>query len=1065
MKRFSQNKNKRIRVNPIKIESAYYRNFKNKINEVKLKDIKEDDDFFKTVKQSKTAKGLIDDTKGAYVIKKTPGQRVKDSKRGIGYKIDSKCLGIQTDGLFYFETSSQTYGNKSYSQLVQLVNIDNAVENCLLEREKNKKLEKSFIDKQSILAINGEIKVYCSCVKRGTWIRTLDGWKRIETVTTEDFVLSSDGKFHKVYGLLKRDKNINKEKFCFKVKNSPFELNVTDDHEVLSFEITNEKIKKNKAKNLSIGSSLISSYPFFKEEEKKEEDALKYQCLGFYFASGFSFEDKICITVPEEENIIKVIELLKTCFDDIEECEIVATPYSKEKYDVVVKTKKYFSLCNEYVKIGNEQRILSNKLYQLNSNEVAGFLYGMHLCSEHVCNRRKKKSFITTNKIQQALEIQCLLNYCVLNKIINSFEIVNLKLKYKGETYRFYVSKVEKEKEQIKNENFVKNEIISKDIVENNDDYYDISLLEEPHDYMANGYFVSNCPAYLYWGWQYIDWKDDVGLKEVGFNGHLATRPKKNNVGLKGKVCKHLWNVLDTRMELLKSQVSSVIEERVKQTKPKKIKTKKTDIFDEDIQVEEGKEPLNVKNKEYKNKDLRKYKFIPGSVFTNCNFENSDFSGITIKDVKFINCKFYDVSFLGTKIISCVFNGSDVNKANFYTAKIKDSFFKNIYGNAIFTKALIKETDFSGSKLKNSTFINCEGEKVIFSDVDFTNSNLYMVKLKDSIFNDSDFTNVNMMNFKSEGSDFYRSKFIGISGKRLNMNKTNFGKSSNKNSSFREAVFEFVEGNDASFKESDFEGANINNSDFIKSNFFNVNMQRSIISLTRFNKSNLVGIRFQNSEMNKVALADADLKNANIIDVKGLAVNEFVTAKNIDSVIMTTKQKEKVDKMLKFLYDEKMKKLIYDKDNLNYMELKDVSMIEGKVIKDLRGKSFKNVKFKNINFSGCNLAGCQFENAILEGCKFIGANLRNVNFKKADVSKCNFSNSDVAEADFEDCNFYKNEIKNCNITKEQLVHTYNLKEYQKKYRKRFEQFTIKGKKKNFERHLIRNFWKIFKNKN
>jgi hypothetical protein len=42
MKRFSQNKNKRIRVTPIKVESAYYRNFKNKINEVKLKDIKED---------------------------------------------------------------------------------------------------------------------------------------------------------------------------------------------------------------------------------------------------------------------------------------------------------------------------------------------------------------------------------------------------------------------------------------------------------------------------------------------------------------------------------------------------------------------------------------------------------------------------------------------------------------------------------------------------------------------------------------------------------------------------------------------------------------------------------------------------------------------------------------------------------------------------------------------------------------------------------------------------------------------------------------------------------------
>lgn len=41
---------------------------------------------------------------------------------------------------------------------------------------------------------------------------------------------------------------------------------------------------------------------------------------------------------------------------------------------------------------------------------------------------------------------------------------------------------------------------------------YDLVLAKEPHDYLANSVFVSNCPAFLYWGYQYIAWKKGYGL-------------------------------------------------------------------------------------------------------------------------------------------------------------------------------------------------------------------------------------------------------------------------------------------------------------------------------------------------------------------------------------------------------------------------------------------------------------------------------------------------------------------------------------------------------------------------
>lgn len=69
---------------------------------------------------------------------------------------------------------------------------------------------------------------------------------------------------------------------------------------------------------------------------------------------------------------------------------------------------------------------------------------------------------------------------------------------------------------------------------------YDVCLFDEPHDYIANGVFVSNCPAFTFWGYKYMAWKGHYGLEKE------LRRPVIRNPFGKGYVCKHLYLVLET---------------------------------------------------------------------------------------------------------------------------------------------------------------------------------------------------------------------------------------------------------------------------------------------------------------------------------------------------------------------------------------------------------------------------------------------------------------------------------------------------------------------------------------
>lgn len=69
---------------------------------------------------------------------------------------------------------------------------------------------------------------------------------------------------------------------------------------------------------------------------------------------------------------------------------------------------------------------------------------------------------------------------------------------------------------------------------------YDVCLFDEPHNYIANGVIVSNCPAFHYYGYKYKAWKLGYGLEKE------LRRPIIRNPLGKGYVCKHLFLVLQT---------------------------------------------------------------------------------------------------------------------------------------------------------------------------------------------------------------------------------------------------------------------------------------------------------------------------------------------------------------------------------------------------------------------------------------------------------------------------------------------------------------------------------------
>lgn len=107
--------------------------------------------------------------------------------------------------------------------------------------------------------------------------------------------------------------------------------------------------------------------------------------------------------------------------------------------------------------------------------------------------------------------------------------------------------------------------------------------------------------------------------------------------------------------------------------------------------------------------------------FINCNFSNSDLSGVKFLDCEFISCNlslanitktaFNDISFndckmLGLRLENCndfglafSFSNCKLDHCSFFKLKLKKTTFKN---------SQLHEVDFSECDLANSSFENCD---------------------------------------------------------------------------------------------------------------------------------------------------------------------------------------------------------------------------------------------------------------------------------------------------------------------------------------------------------------------
>ena len=329
-------------------------------------------------------KEMMADTESAYIVKMTPKQRVQASEHGDGYRIVSNLKNIERDGTMHFLTSSQTTKGKTYEQTIQFLDYEPA-----LDLLKNGEItSKQFAS----LSIFGDIKVYCSCVAAGSWIKTINGYKKIEDIRQGDYVLSSDGNFHMVYGVLEQEQKKQYSGYAeFETSGSFCKLNVSNEHKIPCYKrkskksrrIYNGEFDKDKAENITAEDYLISTYPFFNSTEKHlpiGEGVAR--ALGYFFNSGFSFVSEgtknICLT-EHIKNIKNVIAEITGAFKDVTSISLHDAPFGHEYSDIVFESASFYDIVKEFFKEEDGQRKLNPKFYLLPKNERIEFLVGAFL--------------------------------------------------------------------------------------------------------------------------------------------------------------------------------------------------------------------------------------------------------------------------------------------------------------------------------------------------------------------------------------------------------------------------------------------------------------------------------------------------------------------------------------------------------------------------------------------------------------------------------------------------------------------------------------------------------------
>lgn len=477
-----------------------------------------------------------------------------------------------------FKTRSATDKRMVWTQIVEI--SDATFENIM---------NSSFNSVESLIK-KSDIKVYCDCLRAGTLIRTSNGESPIETLKPGDLILSSDGTLQPLVKLLKS--TTVDESYKLSIKGDTEPLFIKGNHKVLVSTYRNSCACGcgSKLRPLSENTAKLNCYTLYnrrkfipKHSKRKEGDGferIQYKSvkdlvpgdllltplikdlgvnvgegfarlMGYYLAEGsmqlVGNQFKITLNQNESDTIADdVVSIVESLGGKTR--KVFTTRPTQKWLDVIISSKKLkneaLRLCGRFSKM----KRIHFDVFSWRREDKEAFLIG-HLLGDGAVDDGFR--WLTSSK-QMARDLQLLLYSLRVD--------ANLSWSRKGRIYQVdaalndFFSIYEKykflfrEKDIVKPnnsrgkntfyENYALRKVLSIEKVKDTADYYDLALFSEPHNFIANSLIVSNCPAFLYWGFKYKAWKKGYGLKKE------IRRPVLRNPYQKGFVCKHLYFVL-----------------------------------------------------------------------------------------------------------------------------------------------------------------------------------------------------------------------------------------------------------------------------------------------------------------------------------------------------------------------------------------------------------------------------------------------------------------------------------------------------------------------------------------
>lgn len=491
---------------------------------------------------------------------------------------------LYKDRRLIFKTASGTYGKRViWTQTVELT--DATLQNILAA--------KSFKDIETLIR-ESDLKIHCNCIAHGTRILTKEGFKEIQDIEKGDYVLGSDSKWHEVHDLLKSEVKSNWVSINIRGMRDP--LVVSTDHKLLfstyrdvcacgcgkQLRASSEGTRMNQAYQLYDRRMYIPKhskrpiadgferYQLHTVSEFKpgellcsplvkgsiEFDVDYARMLGYYLAEGHipASGSTVVITLNQNEEFTIAKDIVDYFTSKKVKAIVRKCEYGGNKWlTVSVYSKDFRKDCEYYCGKGSTTKNPHTDILEWSDDAKAAFVIG-HLLGDGAVDDSFR--WLSTSKdlvdmlqlIINSLGVHTSSYVANYNKARATSHICYAVSTTINQFYPYY--------EQYKSL-FRNKDLISKNASRGQNDVhdyvlykvtaicpvepqygYDIVLSDEPHTYLANNVIVSNCPAFLYWGYKYMAWKRGYGLERE------TRKPRVRNPHERGFLCKHLQLVL-----------------------------------------------------------------------------------------------------------------------------------------------------------------------------------------------------------------------------------------------------------------------------------------------------------------------------------------------------------------------------------------------------------------------------------------------------------------------------------------------------------------------------------------